>query len=50
MVLVKVGVKEKAKEAMDMEVDKVNGITGFVEHALHVETVSFDIDLSDRFK
>ena len=50
MVLVKVGVKEKVKEAVDMEVDKVNGIMEFVELALHVEIVSFDIDLSDRFK
>ena len=48
MVLVKVGVKAKVKEAVDMEVDKGNGITGFVELALLVETVSFKIDLNDK--
>ena len=49
MVLVKVGVKAKAKVAVDTEVDMVNGIMGFVELVLLVETVSFNIDLNDEF-
>ena len=46
----KVGVKAKVKEAVDMEVDMVNGTTGFVELVLHVETVSYKINLNDILK
>jgi len=39
MVLVKDGERAKEKEAVDTEVDMVNGTTGFVELVLRVEIV-----------
>ena len=40
--------KARAREDVDMEVDKGIGITGFAEAAHHVVIVSFTINLSAK--
>ena len=48
----KVGAKARAKEDVDMEVDKGIGITAFAEAALHVvivsTTINFSPEISDQ--